>query len=73
MTLNEVRAACNVCTQCPLSVTRNSLVFGVGPEKTPVMFVGEGPGQREDERPRTATHCKPSRTPASAGCASRPR
>lgn len=42
MTLNEVRAACNVCTQCPLSVTRNSVVFGVGPEKTPVMFVGEG-------------------------------
>ena len=50
MTLNEVRAACNVCTQCPLSVTRNSVVFGVGPEKTPVMFVGEGPGQREDEQ-----------------------
>lgn len=50
MTLNEVRAACKVCTQCPLSVTRNSVVFGVGPEKTPVMFVGEGPGQREDEQ-----------------------
>lgn len=50
MTLSELRAACNTCTQCPLSVTRHHVVFGVGPEKTPVMFVGEGPGQCEDEQ-----------------------
>lgn len=50
MTMDEVRAACNTCTQCPLSVTRHNVVFGVGPEKTPILFVGEGPGQREDEQ-----------------------
>lgn len=50
MTLDELRAACNFCTQCPLSVMRRNVVFGIGPEKTPVLFVGEGPGQREDEQ-----------------------
>lgn len=50
MTLEELRAACNTCTQCPLSETRNNVVFGIGPDRTPVLFVGEGPGQREDEQ-----------------------
>ncbi len=49
MTWDELRAACAVCTQCPLSYTRQHVVFGIGPEQTPVLFVGEGPGQHEDE------------------------
>ncbi len=50
MTMDELRQACESCTQCPLSVTRQHMVFGVGPERAPILFVGEGPGQREDEQ-----------------------
>ena len=39
---------CLACRACPLAETRNRVVFGVGPIRTPVMFVGEGPGQQED-------------------------
>ncbi len=39
---------CLGCRACPLAETRNRVVFGVGPTKTPVLFVGEGPGQQED-------------------------
>lgn len=46
--LEELRNACSVCTQCPLCTTRNNVVFGVGPERTPILFVGEGPGHHED-------------------------
>jgi DNA polymerase len=36
------------CRACPLAETRTRVVFGVGPTRTPVLFVGEGPGQQED-------------------------
>lgn len=36
------------CRLCPLSETRNKLVFGVGNPESPVMFIGEGPGFDED-------------------------
>ncbi len=39
---------CLACKACPLAETRHNVVFGVGPTQTPVMFVGEGPGQQED-------------------------
>lgn len=48
MTMEEVRQTCLNCRQCGLSETRNHVVFGVGPEQTPILFVGEGPGQQED-------------------------
>ena len=48
MDWDELRQSCESCTQCPLSATRHSVVFGVGPHDTPVMFVGEGPGHQED-------------------------
>ena len=39
---------CLNCHGCPLADTRTHVVFGVGPTDTPVLFVGEGPGQQED-------------------------
>jgi DNA polymerase len=36
------------CTRCRLHAGRTKLVFGVGDEKSPVVFVGEGPGADED-------------------------
>ena len=50
MTMEELRQLCIGCHQCPLSETRHNVVFGVGPLDTPVLFVGEGPGQQEDLR-----------------------
>jgi DNA polymerase len=36
------------CRRCGLCSTRTQVVFGTGPVKTPLMFVGEAPGQDED-------------------------
>jgi uracil-DNA glycosylase len=36
------------CTRCRLHEGRNKLVFGVGNERAPLVFVGEGPGADED-------------------------
>jgi DNA polymerase len=36
------------CRRCPLHEGRNKLVFGVGNERSPLVFVGEGPGADED-------------------------
>jgi DNA polymerase len=39
------------CTRCPqLAATRQSVVFGSGNADADLMFVGEAPGAREDER-----------------------
>ena len=38
------------CPNCILAKTRTRTVPGSGPATSEVMFVGEGPGQREDER-----------------------
>ncbi len=38
------------CTNCRLADGRLSVVFGSGAADADVMFVGEGPGQREDEQ-----------------------
>ena len=48
--LDELRRACLGCTRCGLCETRTNVVFGVGPENAPVMFIGEGPGEQEDLR-----------------------
>ncbi|TYL38535.1 hypothetical protein CV102_12095 [Natronococcus pandeyae] len=38
------------CTRCPALVeSRSQIVNGTGPEDADVLFVGEGPGAREDE------------------------
>jgi DNA polymerase len=36
------------CRRCGLCSSRTQVVFGTGPLKTPLMFVGEAPGQDED-------------------------
>ncbi len=46
--MENLKSRCLSCTQCPLCETRHNVVFGVGPENTGVMFIGEGPGEQED-------------------------
>ncbi len=36
------------CTRCPLHQGRTQVVFGVGSPDSPLMIVGEGPGEQED-------------------------
>lgn len=42
--------ACRGCRACSLADTRTNVVFGVGARDAEVMFIGEGPGQNEDEQ-----------------------
>jgi uracil-DNA glycosylase len=43
-----IRSQALVCTRCELSQTRTNVVFGEGNVNTPLVFVGEGPGETED-------------------------
>lgn len=47
--LVEVYGRASKCTLCPLSETRNKVVFGAGDANADLMFVGEGPGAEEDK------------------------
>src|SRR5262245_35279656 len=38
------------CRRCRLHEGRKNIVFGVGNERAPLVFVGEGPGADEDEQ-----------------------
>jgi len=48
-TWTSLKADCIACRKCSLYEGRTNLVFGVGDESAEVMFVGEGPGEREDQ------------------------
>jgi uracil-DNA glycosylase len=48
--LVELYQEASVCERCPLSETRNSVVFGAGNADADVMFVGEAPGAEEDRQ-----------------------
>ena len=48
-TLEELAQKASVCTRCDLSKTRTQAVFSEGNSKAPIMLIGEGPGQQEDE------------------------
>ena len=48
--LKSLAASCASCQACPLGRTRTNLVFGVGSPTADLMFVGEAPGQQEDEQ-----------------------
>lgn len=50
MNLETLRTECLACTRCPLHETRTHVVFGQGVAEAEVLFVGEGPGQNEDEQ-----------------------
>ena len=46
--LEQLRAAIGDCHRCGLGEGRTHLVFGEGPQKSRLMFIGEGPGREED-------------------------
>jgi uracil-DNA glycosylase family 4 len=48
--LEILEAEALVCTKCALAEGRTNVVFGSGNPDAGVVFVGEGPGQREDEQ-----------------------
>jgi uracil-DNA glycosylase len=52
LSLASLGARARTCTLCPLSETRSHVVFGEGNALVPVMFVGEGPGDVEDQTGR---------------------
>ena len=47
-TMEQLRQECSGCRLCRLCETRTNLVFGVGNEHSDIVFVGEGPGEKED-------------------------
>lgn len=48
MDWDQLKLTVSHCISCPLSQTRTQTVFGVGDENANWLFVGEGPGARED-------------------------
>jgi DNA polymerase len=46
--LDDLVEAAKHCTACPLHLTGTQTVFGAGPKRARVMFVGEQPGDQED-------------------------
>ena len=50
--LDEIKTDIGDCKRCELHKLRKNIVFGEGNIKTQLMFVGEGPGQDEDESGR---------------------
>lgn len=44
----QLRQAVTSCTACPLSQARKQTVFGTGDKAASWLFIGEGPGARED-------------------------
>ncbi len=49
-TLAAIRADIGDCKRCRLCEGRKSVVFGSGDERSPLVFIGEGPGADEDEQ-----------------------
>ncbi|MFM7426042.1 MAG: uracil-DNA glycosylase family protein [Elainella sp.] len=47
--MEQISQHCNQCHRCELGVTRTYAVVGRGNPQAPIMIVGEGPGQNEDE------------------------
>ena len=48
-TLESLREHYCDCKRCPLGETRTNFVFGTGHPNPSLMFIGEGPGQDEDQ------------------------
>jgi len=44
----DLEASCDECVKCDLHKTRTNVVFGVGNRNAEVLFIGEGPGEKED-------------------------
>jgi DNA polymerase len=52
LTLAEVMTELGDCKRCKLHQTRRHIVFGEGSEKAQLVFVGEAPGEDEDQQGR---------------------
>lgn len=50
--LENIRSQITSCTKCELHKSRKKTVPGEGPYNARIMFVGEGPGQNEDDQGR---------------------
>ena len=50
MDFESLKQECLACRKCGLCETRHNVVFGMGSPTAEVMFIGEGPGQNEDEQ-----------------------
>ncbi len=48
MDWTTLEQTCASCQNCPLHATRTNVVFGCGNRDADLMFIGEGPGERED-------------------------
>jgi len=46
--LEDLARQVSVCTKCDLATTRTNTVFASGDPYSPLMLVGEGPGENED-------------------------
>lgn len=51
-TLSELKKTVLSCERCGLAKTRKSVVFGEGSPKADIVFVGEAPGEEEDNQGR---------------------
>ncbi|MDR1137271.1 MAG: uracil-DNA glycosylase [Synergistaceae bacterium] len=49
---SECKSRAMSCGMCGLSATRTNVVFGEGDENSRLLFIGEGPGETEDETGR---------------------
>lgn len=45
-----LKSECMNCHACALADTRTNVVFGDGSEQAEILFIGEAPGQHEDEQ-----------------------
>ena len=52
LTLDSLRPRVLSCTRCPLHEARSNAVFGEGDPNATILFVGEGPGEVEDQTGR---------------------
>ena len=51
ISIDQLKCDMAACTACDLHQHRKQIVFGTGNFKSPkIMFVGEGPGEEEDEK-----------------------
>jgi len=48
LTWEKLIKECTECRKCELAKTRTNVVIGRGNINAPLMFIGEGPGERED-------------------------
>jgi len=50
--VEELREKASVCTACDLCEKRTNVVFGEGNPNSPLVIIGEGPGETEDKTGR---------------------